>query len=157
VIELPPWANVLVLVIVANSAPWMASRWLSRRWSAPVDGGSVLADGTRVLGDHKTWRGITAAMLACGLVALLLGYSLLLGAAFGLLALLADAASSFVKRRLRLNPGTEVPGLDQLPEALVPALVLSKHLHIGLAEVVAISVTFLVLNLAVVRLRLRRD
>ncbi len=113
----------------------------------------MLADGTRVLGDHKTWRGLIVGALACGIVAWLFQLSPFLGIAFGSLALAADTASSFIKRRLRLQPGTEIPGLDQLPEALVPLLVLGRPLGLRLIESVTVALVFLVLDLATIRLR----
>jgi CDP-2,3-bis-(O-geranylgeranyl)-sn-glycerol synthase len=143
----------LLLVIVANLAPWAAGRLTPRRWRAPLDGGAELADGRRLLGDHKTWCGLAAGILACAAVARLLRQPLLLGAAFGALALAADAASSFSKRRLRLRPGTEIPGLDQLPEALVPLLVLARPLGLRFTDAIAVASAFMLLDLATLRLR----
>lgn len=151
--EVTRWLDALLLVVAANVAPWAAGRFLSRHWQAPLDGGATLTDGTRILGDHKTWRGLVAGALACGLVARLLHHSVLLGIAFGTLSLAADAASSFIKRRLRLQPGAEIPGVDQLPEALLPLLALSRPLGLGLVESVAIAFAFLLLDLSVMRLR----
>ncbi len=149
--------SALLLVIIANVAPWAAGRWLRGWWAAPLDGGATLADGTRVLGDHKTWRGLVAGALACGIVARLLGHTVLLGIAFGILSLTADALSSFVKRRFRLGPGTEIPGLDQLPEALLPLIILSGPLGIGFFGSLFVSVVFLLLDLATMRLRHPQD
>jgi CDP-archaeol synthase len=145
--------SALFLVVVANIAPWAAGRLLAGRYAWPLDCGATLSDGTRALGDHRTWRGLLAGALGCGLTARLLGESFLLGLEFGALSLAADAASSFVKRRRRLAPGTEVLGLDQLPEALLPLMVLSTPLGIGLLGSVFVAIVFLSLNLAVMRLR----
>jgi CDP-2,3-bis-(O-geranylgeranyl)-sn-glycerol synthase len=152
-LELPRWLGALLLVIVANVAPWMAGRYFPNLWRAPLDGGAKLADGNRVLGDHKTWRGVVAALIGCGVAARLLRYPLLLGIVFGVLSLAADSVSSFVKRRLRLQPGAEIPGLDQLPEALVPLLVLAQPLGLGFIESLAVAAIFLIMDLAVMRLR----
>lgn len=102
------------------------------------------------MGDHKTWGGLIAGTIACGLVAMLLLRSFPLGAAFGLLSLAGDLGSSFVKRRLRLRPGADFPVLDQLPEALVPLLVLRRPLGLSLAEAAEIAVVFSLLDLAAV-------
>jgi CDP-2,3-bis-(O-geranylgeranyl)-sn-glycerol synthase len=143
----------LVLVTVANMAPW-ASGWLLRgRWSKPLDCGLRLADGTQLLGDHKTWRGVLAGELGCALIGPLLGYSWLLGIAFASLSLVADATSSFVKRRLHLTPGREVVGLDQLPEALLPLLVLAAPLGISIPGALVIAFLFLCLDIAGAPLR----
>ena len=145
--------DALLLVIVANLAPWAAGRVMQARWRAPLDGGAQLADGSRLLGDHKTWRGLASGVLACALTARLLRYPVPLGAGFGALALGADAVSSFIKRRLGVRPGTEIPGLDQLPEALVPLLALSRPLGLGLTDAVAVAGAFMLLDLASLRVR----
>ena len=145
--------DALLLVIVANLGPWAAGRFMQGLWQAPLDGGAKLSDGSRLLGDHKTWRGLAAGILACAAVARLLHYPLLLGAVFGALALAADAASSFMKRRLRVRPGTEILGLDQLPEALIPLLVLSRPLGLRPMDVLAVALVFMLLDLATLRLR----
>jgi len=121
--------------------------------AAPIDVGMTSADGRRLLGDHKTWRGLVAGMLACALAAWLLGYSISLGLAFAALALTGDAASSLIKRRLRLSPGREVPGLDQIPEALTPLLCLSDALGIGVSGALTLTGVFLLLDLVTIPLR----
>jgi hypothetical protein len=145
----------LALLIVANTAPWTAARVLGARGALPLDFGLRLRDGAALFGAHKTWRGLAAGTLGCALAALAFGFPPLLGAAFGTLSLLADLASSFIKRRLGAAPGAELPLLDQLPEALLPLLVLSPYLQIGLPDCVGIAVVFLALDLAATRLRHR--
>lgn len=146
----------LLLVIVANAAAWAAGRLIPPPWREPVDGGAVLADHERVLGDHKTWGGLIAGAVACGAVALLLQRTFLLGVAFGLLSLAGDCGSSFVKRRLRLRPGTETPLLDQLPEALVPLVVLAHPLGLHAVQCVIVALAFSLLDFAASRLRRAR-
>lgn len=141
------------MVIVANMTPWATARLLRGRWETPLDCGVRLADGARLLGDHKTWRGVLAGEIACALTGRLLGYSWSLGIAFAALSLAADAVSSFVKRRLRLVPGAEVPALDQLPEALLPLLVLATPLGISTSAALVIAFLFLCLDVASAPLR----
>lgn len=142
-----------LLVVTANVAPWASGRLFRRHWAWPLDCGLQLADGTRLLGDHKTWRGVVAGELGCALVAPLLGYSWSLGLAFASLSLAADSASSLVKRRLRLAPGAEVVALDQLPEALLPLLVLATPLGISLIQALSLALLFLALDMASAPLR----
>ena len=153
---LPNWLSALVLLGAAHAAPWAAGRLLGRRFAAPIDGGMTLTDGRRLLGDHKTWRGLLIALLACALAATLLGYSVTLGIAFAALALIGDAASSLVKRRLRLEPGAEFPGLDQIPEALTPLLVLSAPLGISAGTAWLLTGAFTLADLAAMPLRHHR-
>lgn len=150
---LPNWLKALVLLAAAHSTPWAAGYLFGHRLAAPIDGGMTLKDGGRLLGDHKTWRGLLAALLTCALAAALLGYSVGLGMAFAALALAGDAASSLLKRRLRLKPGAEYPGLDQIPEAIAPLLVLSARLGIGVRAAWILAGVFMLADLAATPLR----
>jgi CDP-2,3-bis-(O-geranylgeranyl)-sn-glycerol synthase len=145
--------RALLLIMAANVAPWAAGQALRGRFAAPLDFGAALSDGTRVLGDHKTWRGLIAGAAACAIAARICGLTFLIGAAFGTLSLIGDTASSFVKRRYKFSPGKEIPGLDQLPEALLPLVILSRPLGIGAVGWLPVAAVFLLLDLAVIRLR----
>lgn len=143
-------ARALILLVLANSAPWVVGRLFAGHWAWPLDCGCVLRDGMRLFGSHKTWRGLIAGAAVCAVAAPVLGLSWLTGAAFGAASLLGDTLSSAIKRRLALAPGHEVPGLDQLPEALLPLLVLAPVLHLGAVAIAAVALVFLALNLLVV-------
>jgi len=75
------------------------------------------------------------------------------GAGFGALSLTGDTLSSGLKRRLRLAPRTEVPGLDQLPEALLVSMAFAGALELGAADIMASVLAFLVLDSLVTRVR----
>jgi CDP-diglyceride synthetase len=150
---LPTWLRAFVLLGAAHAAPWAAGYFFGHRLDAPIDAGVTLTDGRRLLGDHKTWRGLVAAVLACAVAAMILGYSVTLGIAFASLALAGDAASSLIKRRLRLQPGAEFPGLDQIPEALTPLLALAAPLGIDARTVWILTGVFLLADLAAMPLR----
>lgn len=117
-------ATALLLVLAANGAPILATRLLGTRFALPLDGGLRLADGEYLLGPHKTLRGLLAAIAASTILARLLGLPAGLGGAVGLAAMMGDAATSFLKRRRRLGSGDRAGVLDQLPETLLPLLVL---------------------------------
>jgi CDP-2,3-bis-(O-geranylgeranyl)-sn-glycerol synthase len=120
-----------VPAFLANMAPVVARghvEWLA----GPMDGGRRWR-GRRLLGDHKTWRGLLA-----GIVAGILGFALqrwlwqrgvgrdlalldygaagpwLPGALLGLGAGLGDAVKSFFKRQVGIAPGGSWLGFDQL-------------------------------------------
>jgi len=143
----------LLLLVIANTAAWAAARIFGTDLAAPLDFGITLRDGTRLLGGHKTWRGLISAAIACAVVTQTLHLGLLGGALFGTLALTGDAASSFVKRRLRIEPGAEILGLDQLPEALFPLLILQRPLGLGLIECLIIAASFALLDIAATTIR----
>lgn len=146
-------SRALLLVVLANSAPWAVGCALRARWAAPLDFGCVLRDGERLFGSHKTWRGLVAGVLACALAAQLSGVTWTIGAGFGAASLLGDAASSAIKRRLQFPPGTEVPGLDQIPEALLPSAIFAPLLGLGVIDVAAVVASFVLLDVLVTRLR----
>jgi len=132
----------LLLLITANTVPWLLGRALGSRGAAPLDLGARCPDGERLFGAHKTWRGLAGAVAGCGACAALLGLAPALGAAFGALAMAGDLLSSFIKRRLRFAPGRETPGLDQLPECLVPLVALARPLGLGLGGVGLLAAIF---------------
>jgi CDP-archaeol synthase len=142
-----------LLIAVANSTPWALGRLCGDRWAAPLDFGLVLRDGERLFGAHKTWRGLIAGVLACGVVSEALASGYLLGMGVGVIALLADALSSAAKRRLRRAPGSEIPGLDQLPESVLPLAAFASPLELGIWEIAAASGMFLALDILLMRLR----
>ena len=144
-------ARVLLMLIAANSAAWLAGRLHSQRSPAPLDFGLTAWDGQRLLGGHKTWRGFVSGVAACAMVGWLCGLGWWAGTAFGALSLLGDAFSSAVKRRLRRPPGADVPLLDQLPEALLPLLFLGSHLALGMLQAAVAVAAFLGLDLLVTR------
>ena len=145
--------NSMLLLIVANLVPWALGRTCRDRWAAPLDRGRVLRDGRRLLGSHKTWRGLIAAVAACAITAELLGLRWWLGMEFAALSMLGDAISSAWKRRRGRAPGEDDPGLDQLPESLLPLIALRAPLNLGWKEVALVTTVFAVLNLLSLRVR----
>jgi CDP-2,3-bis-(O-geranylgeranyl)-sn-glycerol synthase len=76
-----------------------------------------------------------------------------LGAQFGALSMLGDSLSSAWKRRAGHAPGYEAFGLDQLPEALLPLIVLRVPLNLSWYPIVLIAVVFAVLDIVGTRVR----
>ncbi len=138
----------LSLLIVANATPVILAR-LCRHWGDyPLDLGWVAPDGERLLGDHKTWRGLLGGVVACGALAVVLGLSVPTAMMFATISLLADAMWSAVKRRLHWRAGAERPVLDQLAESLLPMLLCADRLGLGAREIVVVCVTFTLLDIA---------
>jgi CDP-2,3-bis-(O-geranylgeranyl)-sn-glycerol synthase len=143
----------LALLVTSNTVPWLLGIALGPRGAAPLDLGRRWRDGERLFGAHKTWRGLASAIAGTGLVGWLAGLDPGLAAVFGALAMAGDLLSSFVKRRLRLAPGRDVPGLDQLPECLVPLIALARPLALDATRVVTLAAAFTVGHLLIARLR----
>ena len=115
---------------LANMSPVLI-RGRFEALAVPIDGGRSLW-GKRILGDHKTWRGLLGGIVAGALVLelqrlvyeaglaqslALIDYSahpLLPGLLMGLGAGTGDAVKSFFKRRINIEPGKSWPVFDQL-------------------------------------------
>lgn len=147
--------HALALLVAANATPVIVAKLAQEHWVWPLDFGYVLPDGERLFGAHKTWRGLVTGTLAGAVAAGFMGLPSWMGAAFAAVSLFADALSSAVKRRLKLRPGTEILGLDQLGEALLPLAIFSRSLSLDGAQVAVVTVVFAVLDIALARLRHR--
>jgi CDP-diglyceride synthetase len=146
---------LLILIIVANGAPILADDLLGRRWAWPIDGGLVFSDGHRILGSSATVRGLVIAVLVAGVLSPLLGHSFWTGVLIGVWAMLGDILSSFVKRRLGVSPGEMAFGLDQIPESLLPLLVVAGDYRLGWDDILILVLAFALFDLVVSRLLYR--
>jgi len=144
--------RVLLLLGVANGTPIVAKRLLGRRWQAPLDGGLHWGDGRPLLGPSKTLRGLVVSLLATALAAPVLGIAAPLGALLAAGAMAGDALSSFVKRRLDIAPSGRATGLDQIPESLLPLLLLQDALGLSGVQVLGITAAFFLLETPLARL-----
>lgn len=145
-------SQLLLLVLIANGAPVIARLLLGRRWGRPLDGGRLCFDGRPWLGPSKTIRGVLAALLCTAVVAVLLGLSASLGLQVAAGAMLGDVLSSFTKRRFGLPSSSMALGLDQIPEVLIPVLLVRSQLGITWAWVAGLVVAFVVLELVLSRI-----
>lgn len=125
----------LLLLAAANGGPVLAHKLWDERGAWPLDGGRCWRDGRPWLGASKTWRGLAASLLLSALAAPVLGWPGWLGAWAAAWSMAGDLCSSFIKRRLGLPSSARATGLDQIPEALLPALALAPWLGWGPAEI----------------------
>ena len=90
----------------------------------------------------------------------LLGYAPGFGLVFGALAMSGDLVSSFIKRRRGLRPGARCPVLDQVPEALLPAIYALFSLQIPGWGAIILAISFMLAQMAIsrplYRLRIRK-
>jgi len=142
---MPVELKLLLLILIANGAPLVAASICGDWGARPLDGGRTLADGYRLLGNSKTWRGAVLAPLVTGVAALPLLLPMGAGVLVGIGAMLGDLLSSFVKRRLGMASSSRVLGLDQIPEALLPSLLVAASLELSWATIgVTVAGFFLV-------------
>ena len=125
------WLAILqaaTMLVLVHGAPILARDLLGRCCAWPMDFGLRLTDGRPLLGHSKTWRGLVSAILAGALFGAWLGIGAGVGAGFGVWAMLGDGLTSFVKRRMGLEPSARFRGLDQWPESLLPLWLLREPL-----------------------------
>lgn len=146
---IPAWLadlGLVGLILLANALPPLARYWLGARWSWPIDAHRVLADGQPLFGPTKTWRGGLITLLITPVVALAVVGSWRLGLGVAAAAIAGDLLSSFLKRRLALAPSARAIGLDEIPEALLPALVGKAELGLHWIDVLLIVVAFTLIH-----------
>ncbi|MEW6728503.1 MAG: CDP-archaeol synthase [Pseudomonadota bacterium] len=147
--------KLLLVLMAANGAPIIVAWLFGRILAPPLDGGRPFLDGRPLFGPHKTWRGLIAALLAAAALAPLLGLGAITGMLLALFSMLGDLGSSFVKRRLALAPSSRAPLLDQLPEALLPLLLLKPALGLGWLDITLTAGLFVLADIALSRLLYR--
>lgn len=139
--------QLLFLIIIANGAPVLVRLLLKDHLDLAVDLGAKFADSNRIFGSSKTWRGIIAALLATPAVAFLLGYSPETGFQIAVFAILGDLLSSFIKRRLGMESSSKAFLLDQVPESLLPALMVKHSFSLVLADILILVFVFIIIDL----------
>jgi CDP-2,3-bis-(O-geranylgeranyl)-sn-glycerol synthase len=138
----------LILVIAANAAPAVLKLALNNRYSAPIDAGLEWIDGRRLLGPSKTLRGLAIGVLIPTILSPLVRLPWQAGMSVGAAAMAGDCLSSFAKRRLGFESSDMALGLDQIPEALFPAIVMRTYTQLSFVDVCAIVLVFCVGELA---------
>ncbi|QVL48075.1 MAG: CDP-archaeol synthase [Thiocapsa sp.] len=153
-----PTLQMLALVVWANGVPVLLRLLIGHRCVHPLDGGRLFRDGRPWLGASKTWRGLGAALLTTPLLAVLIGLPWLLGLIAALGAMSGDLLASFIKRRLGRQPSESILLLDQIPEALIPAIMLMPVLDLSASRVAIVVIGFTLIDLLLtpVAARLRR-
>jgi CDP-2,3-bis-(O-geranylgeranyl)-sn-glycerol synthase len=151
-IDLGLIVRVLLMLGAANGTPVFATKLLKNRFGAPLDGGLNLCDGRPLFGASKTVRGLVLSLASTALIAPPLGFSWVIGAELAATSMLGDLLSSFVKRRLGRPLHSPVFGLDQVPESLLPLLVLRDTLGLTMPGIALTVVLFVALELILSRL-----
>jgi uncharacterized protein len=134
--------KTLILLWLINFAPPLLAHLLEDRWNRPLDRGRRFRDGRPLFGSHKTERGTAGAIITGYAAGLLLGFPWWLGMLTGVLSMLGDLGSSFIKRRLNQPSGTVAPGLDQIFEGLLPLLWLGRTLPLSPWNVLVLLIVF---------------
>ena len=139
--------QLLLLIIVANGAPIVLRALLNNRFAAAIDFGIELPDQNPIFGKSKTWRGLAGSIILTAAFALVLGYPAATGALIAVYSLSGDLLSSFVKRRLGMAPSSMAPLLDQVPESLLPAVLLKDEFGLDTYSIMILVSVFVVVEL----------
>ena len=98
-------------------------------------------------------------VVALAIAAPLLGLDWILGAELAAASMAGDLLASFLKRRLGLKVHAQAIGLDQIPEALLPLLILQSRLELSASDIVLLVAAFAfleaVLSYVLYKLRIR--
>ena len=151
---------------IANTAPVWGAKipWL-KEWDTPLDMG-LSYGGKRLLGDHKTYRGIFMGVMSGCLMGGVLIYLIenheyfaeitqifgpdvnfiLLGGLLGLFALLGDAVKSFFKRRINIRPGQPWPVLDQIDYILGAYVIIALNFDLTLIYYLTGFITYALIH-----------
>jgi CDP-2,3-bis-(O-geranylgeranyl)-sn-glycerol synthase len=141
-----PVCCLLLLVLLSNAAPVLARIAFGEYLARPIDGGRRLADARPLLGASKTYRGLAAALLLTALAAEWLGLGWRLGLIIAVAAMAGDLLSSFVKRRLDKPVHARAALLDEIPEVLLPVLVVAAPLALTWLDALAVVLGFLAVH-----------
>ena len=139
--------GTLMLLGIANGTPVFATWFFGKRFASPLDNGLKLPDGRPLPGPSKTVRGLLLSVICTALVAPLFGFEWITGAGLASASMCGDLLSSFTKRRLGLRAHSQALGLDQVPESLLPLLLLQNKIGLGYSDIAIIVAAFIVLEL----------
>jgi CDP-2,3-bis-(O-geranylgeranyl)-sn-glycerol synthase len=155
---------------VANMAPILVAAVPSlKKYDAPIDCNRTFR-GKRILGDHKTWRGLVSGMIAAtivlGIQQLAVSHihavhvltsqvnyahlpTLILGPLFGLGALGGDAIESFFKRQRGVAPGRGWFPFDQTDYIIGGAVATMPFVTLSLPQYGLLLLLWLLVHIVV--------
>lgn len=139
------YVKIIVLLLLINAAPAVMMPFCSkeRPFGTPMDFDLRFRDGRAFLGKHKTVGGFGFGILTGSSIGYVLGFPLPLGFGAGLLAMAGDSVSSFIKRRLNFNEGTEVLVLDQVFQGGFPLIMFHRAWDFSFRTSGAMLITFI--------------
>jgi hypothetical protein len=136
--------QLLILLALANGSPVLAKRIFGSYCSWPLDGNIKFVDGRPLFGASKTIRGILVSVFITSVCASLVGLTFKIGLVVATTAMAGDLFSSFLKRRLGLQPSDKAVGLDQIPESLFALLACRQMLSLTALDIVVGTTIFVI-------------
>ena len=137
---------------IANASPPLANTFnILNRFNKPIDKEKMLG-GIRLLGSHKTWRGVICEFIICTFLFQLIVFinnyynlpfmdtigintsvisSWTIGIMLSIGIIFGDVFFAFIKRRLRLKPGTAFIPFDQTNYVIGAFLFIQPFLNLS--------------------------
>jgi len=140
-------SSLLILLITANSSPVLMKLFFHKHFDVPLDGNKLFFDGKPIFGHTKTVRGILSSLILTSLMALAIGVPATQGSFVSGYAMTGDLLSSFTKRRFGIPSSKSTPVLDQLPESLLPLLMVKSYFNLAWGDAVIVLASFLIIDL----------
>ena len=164
---------------------------LYKKHKTPIDAGKTWKDGQRIFGDNKTWIGFVSMIMFCTIFQILCGlvcnwlslngmndlyrihpntvlFNALFGAGVGFVYMLCELPNSFLKRRIRIEPGRTGKGpagilfflIDQIDSLVGVMLILLLVADISVQKYVAYvlvgALTHIGINLLLFAVKVRK-
>ncbi len=136
--------QIIILLWTINVTPVLMAFIFEKKWDTPLDGGVLFFDGNPIVGSHKTIRGLLGGILAGIFVGAILGISFWIALLTGVLSMLGDLLSSFIKRRFKSIEGTDYPVMDQIFEGAFPLIVIIPAYSLTIVQSLALILFFIV-------------
>ena len=142
---------------IGNMVPVFAAKLpVIRKYDAPIDGGKSWR-GIRLLGDHKTWRGLCTGIAGGALTAAALHWTglfdpnivmtIVIGAALGAGALVGDSIKSFFKRRIGVASGKTWFPFDQIDYIVGGLVFVAPFVRFSVEQMLTILLSYFLLHL----------
>ncbi len=140
---------------IANCTPIIAAKIpILKQWSYPVDSYQTFR-GKRILGDHKTIRGLIVGILAAIATAIIQQYlykvttinPIVFGTACAIGALGGDMTKSFLKRQFGIASGQRWFPFDQLDYIIGGILATSFFIQLSFSQYALIAIVWFALHI----------
>jgi predicted MPP superfamily phosphohydrolase len=136
--------KILILLWSINLTPVLLAYFFEGKWDTPLDKGILFIDGKPLLGSHKTIRGTLGGIAAGIFFGLVLGISWWVALSAGIMSMLGDLLSSFIKRRLDMIEGADSPVMDQLFEGALPFVIIAPAYSLSFAKLFFLILVFVI-------------
>lgn len=141
---MPVPIKILILLWAINLMPVLLAYIFEERWDTPLDGHRLFMDGKPFFGSHKTIRGVAGGIMTGAVLGVVLGFPLWVAAGSGFMSMAGDLLSSFIKRRLGMDEGSDFPVMDQFFEGALPFIIIAPFYTLDPVEYGLLILVFVI-------------